>query len=148
LYLIDVYKQTNYKLVIASNYKNSEVVKEILKHKNISFNSLNDDKDLYNLFQKAHINVLPTFQNTGIKLKLLNTLRQGRFVIANDYMVDKTGLESLCEKANTKAEYLIKTAELFQKDFKSSYMEDREKLLQNFDPIHGAEKIVDTIFKE
>ena len=64
LYLIDVYKQTNYKLVIASNYKNSEVVKEILKHKNISFNSLNDDKDLYNLFQKAHINVLPTFQNT------------------------------------------------------------------------------------
>ena len=148
LYLIDVYKQTNYKLVIASNYKNSEVVKEILKHKNISFNSLNEDKDLFNLFQKAHINVLPTFQNTGIKLKLLNTLRQGRFVIANDYMVDKTGLESLCEKANTKAEYLIKTAELFQKDFKPSYREDREKLLQNFNPIRGAKKIVDTIFKE
>ena len=42
--------------------------------------------------------------------------------------------ESLCEKANTKAEYLIKTAELFQKNFKSSYMEDRKKLLQNFDP--------------
>jgi benzoyl-CoA reductase/2-hydroxyglutaryl-CoA dehydratase subunit BcrC/BadD/HgdB len=63
-------------------------------------------------------------------------------------MVDKTGLESLCEKANTKAEYLIKTVKLFQKDFKPSYREDREKLLQNFDPIRGAEKIVDTIFKE
>jgi hypothetical protein len=63
-------------------------------------------------------------------------------------MIDKTGLESLCEKANTRAEYLTKTAQLFQKDFKTSYIEDRERLLQNFNPIRGAEKIVDTIFKE
>jgi hypothetical protein len=63
-------------------------------------------------------------------------------------MVVKTGLESLCEKANTKAEYLIKTAELFQKDFKPSYREDRENLLKNFDPRRGAKKIVDTIFME
>ena len=117
MYLIDVYKQTDYQLVIASNYKNSEVLKEIQKHENIFFNPLNEDKDLYNLFQEAHINVLPTFQNTGIKLKLLNTLRQGRFVIANDYMVDKTGLETLCEKANTKAEYLIKTARIISERF-------------------------------
>ena len=119
-----------------------------MKHKNISFNPLNEDKDLYNLFQEAHINVLPTFQNTGIKLKLLNTLRQGRFVIANDYMVDKTGLETLCEKANTKTEYLIKTAELFQKDFEVSFVEERKRLLDIFDSKSSAKKIIDHIFKK
>ena len=61
----------------------------------MTFQSLSNQKDLDRLFENAHINVLPTFQNTGIKLKLLNTLYQGKFVIANDDMIDHTGLESL-----------------------------------------------------
>ena len=148
LFLIDVYKETDYQLVIASNYKNTEVITEVLKHENITFNPLTDENDLNILFENAHINALPTFQNTGIKLKLLNTLRQGKFIIANDYMVNETGLETLCEKANTKTEFLSKTAKLFNKDFEVSFIEERKILLESFDSKSSAKKIIDLIFKK
>ena len=148
MFLIDVYKETDYQLVIASNYKNTEVITEVLKHRNITFNPLTDENDLNILFENAHINALPTFQNTGIKLKLLNTLRQGKFIIANDYMVNETGLETLCEKANTKTEFLSKTAKLFNKDFEVSFVEERKRLLEIFDSKSSAKKIIDLIFKK
>ena len=100
------------------------------------------------MFENAHINALPTFQNTGIKLKLLNTLRQGKFIIANDYMVNETGLETLCEKANTKTEFLSKTANLFKQDFEVSIVEERKRLLEIFDSKSSAKKIIDLIFKK
>ncbi|MEQ6125369.1 glycosyltransferase [Pseudotenacibaculum sp. MALMAid0570] len=146
LFLIDVYKDSEYQLVIASSYFNDEVTKEILKYDNIVFHSLEKEVDLNRLFENAHINVLPTFQNTGIKLKLLNTLYQGKFVIANDFMIDQTGLESLCEKANTKAEFLQKTKELFQQEFTKDMLVKRENILNNFNPKTGAQKIIDVIF--
>tara|TARA_R110000787_G_scaffold113832_2_gene223167 strand:+ start:1085 stop:2215 length:1131 start_codon:yes stop_codon:yes gene_type:complete len=146
LFLIEVYKNSNYELIIASSYFNDDVTKEILKYDNISFHSLVKETDLNRLFENAHINVLPTFQDTGIKLKLLNTLYQGKFVIANDFMIDNTGLESLCEKANTKAEFLQKTEELFKQEFNKDILVQRKKILKNFSPKTGAEKIVEIIF--
>ena len=146
LFLIDVYKDSSYPIVIASNFKNNEIIEKILTHKNITFHDLEKDNDLINLFEKAHINVLPTFQNTGIKLKLLNTLCQGKFVIANDFMVENTGLESLCYRANTKSEFLNKTEQLFQQDFNPTIIEARQKVLENFSPINSAKKLIEVIF--
>jgi glycosyltransferase involved in cell wall biosynthesis len=146
LFLIDVYKDSPYELVIASSYINDEVTKEILKYDNITFHSLVKENDLNRLFENAHINVLPTFQNTGIKLKLLNTLYQGKFVIANDYMIDETGLESLCERANTREEFLEKTKLLFQQEFNKEIVEERKHILANFSPKESAQKMIDVIF--
>ena len=146
LFLIDTYKNSAFQLVIASSYINDEVTKEVLKYDNIAFHSLEKETDLNRLFENAHVNVLPTFQNTGIKLKLLNTLYQGKFVIANDFMTDGTGLESLCEKANTSVEFLKKTQELFEKDFHPEILEEREKVLQSFSPIESAKKIIAFVF--
>ena len=147
LFLIDIYKNSKYQLVIASSYFNDEVSKEILKYDNIVFHSLVKESDLNRLFENAHINVLPTFQNTGIKLKLLNTLYQGKFIIANDSMIDHTGLESLCEKANTKAEFLQKTEELLQQEFTENMLVERKNILEDFSPRTGAQKMIDVIFK-
>lgn len=147
LFLIDVYKDSKYKLVIASSYRNTKVMTEISKYDNITFNIITDQNNLYRLFENAHINALPTFQNTGIKLKLLNTLRQGKFIIANDPMINETGLETLCEKANSKAEFLSKTAKLFDQNYESSFEAEREKLLENFDSVTSAKKIAKLIFK-
>lgn len=148
MFLIDVYKNTKYQLVIASSYFNDDVSKEILKYDNIVFHSLVKETDLNRLFQNAHINVLPTFQNTGIKLKLLNTLYQGKFIIANDFMIDNTGLETLCEKANTKEEFLQKTEELFQKEFDKEMIENRKEVLESFSPEESAKKMIADIFKQ
>jgi len=146
LFLIDTYKDSPYNLIIASSYTNKEVRKEIEKYSNIEFKHLSNQEELYTLFEEAHINALPTFQKTGIKLKLLNTLYQGKFIIANDFMVEDTGLESLCERANTKEEFLEKTKDLLQQDFVEEIIKERMKILKSFSATLGAKKILETIF--
>lgn len=146
LFLIDVYKDSKFDLTIASSYTNKEIVKEIAKYDNINFYHIQDQKELYQLFEESHINALPTFQKTGIKLKLLNTLYQGKFIIANDNMVEDTGLEMLCERANTKKEFLEKTTELLSQEYSEKILAERQKTLIDLSPELGAKKIIEVIF--
>ncbi|QNM84362.1 hypothetical protein H9W90_09090 [Polaribacter pectinis] len=147
LFLIDVYKETSIKFVIASSCKNAKVLREVKKHSNISFEDIPTQEDLEKLFKKAHVNTLLTFQKTGIKLKLLNTLYQGKHIIANSKMVEETGLESLCELANTKQEIINKTEDLFAKDFSDEQVKTRQEKLLDFNPTENAQKIIDIIFR-
>lgn len=147
LFLIDVYKNTSYKFVIASSIKEKKILTEINKYDTIFLENIHDKKDLDFLFEKAHINTLITFQKTGIKLKLLNTLYKGKHIIANNELIEDTGLESLCNLANTKEEILKKTAQLFKEKFSDLEVEKRARKLNKFKPETAAKKIVKIIFK-
>jgi hypothetical protein len=61
-------------------------------------------------------------------------------------MIEDTGLESLCELANTKEEFLTMTVALFKKEFTSNIVDERMRVLDNFNPKKGAQKIIDIIF--
>ena len=148
LFLIDVYKNTNYNFVVASSSKEKTVIEQINKHKNIEFTDIPNQEFLEELFSKAHINTLLTYQKTGIKLKLLNALYQGKFIIANDKMIKDTGLETLCKLANTKEDILVKTKQLFKLDFTKNEVEKRQEKLIAFNPIESAKKIISIIFKQ
>jgi hypothetical protein len=56
------------------------------------------EKEMNDLVSKAHINILPCFNKdiTGIRLKLLHALFEGRHCVVNDPMVAGTGLEEAC----------------------------------------------------
>lgn len=54
------------------------------------------DTEINDLIQKAHINILPSFSDTGIKIKLLHALFEGRHCVVNEAMVQDTGLEAAC----------------------------------------------------
>lgn len=57
---------------------------------------------MHALTERAAINLLFTFQPTGIKLKLINTLSVARgHVLANTPMLNDPRLASLCERADT-----------------------------------------------
>jgi hypothetical protein len=72
---------------------------------------------LYDLIKNAQINFLVTFQNTGIKLKLLNVLHRGRFCLVNSPMVEQTGLDTLCIVENDTHKQLELVEELMLKTF-------------------------------
>lgn len=147
LFLIDVYKNTPFKFVVSSGYKNKIVLSALKKHTNISFEEITSEEKLTKLLSNAHVNTLITFQKTGIKLKLLHALYKGKHVLANSKMIEDTGLDEMCELANTKEEILTKTAQLFKgKVSKNDYLLRQEKL-QNFCPTKNAEKIIATVFK-
>ena len=54
---------------------------------------------MQDLISKAQVNILPSFNCTGVKLKLLNALFNGRHCIVNQDAVEGTGLESTCHIA-------------------------------------------------
>ncbi|MCB0473188.1 MAG: hypothetical protein KDC56_09030 [Flavobacteriaceae bacterium] len=144
-FLIDVFDGLSHKLVVASSFKNKKILKRIEKHPNISFCPIEDQNQLLALFEKAHINVLPTFQKTGIKLKLINTLYNGRFCLANTEMVADTGLESICTVANTGMEFREKIRDLFKEDYSVENYQPRRAILKNFDTRKSAEQIKELI---
>jgi hypothetical protein len=148
LFLIDTYKETSFNFIVASSCKDKTVLRQIRKYDNISFKDIPTQKSLEQLFEQAQINTLLTFQKTGIKLKLLNTLYQGKHIICNSKMIEDTGLESLCELADTKNEILEKTSKLFAEKFSSEDLKRRQKKLVNFNPEENAKKIVEIIFKQ
>lgn len=146
LKLISVYKDSAYNFIIASTFKERFINRQIKNFKNIKFVKIVTEGDLNELLQNAHINILITAQKTGIKLKLLNALYKGKFVIANNEMIDDTGLESLCVKANTKQEILIKTKKIMQKDYTLDDKNKRLKVLKSIHPRTSVKKMLTVIF--
>ncbi len=146
-YLIDVFKTIKYPLIIAGNIENTKFQKKINRYKNINFVQLKNQKQLNELFDRAHINVLPSFQKTGIKLKLLNSLFNSRFCIVNPEMVEGTGLESLCYITKNKLEFKKQILNLIDSDFKEDEIIKRKSVLKDFDNIKNAKKIVELLTK-
>ncbi|MEZ4739478.1 MAG: glycosyltransferase [Flavobacteriales bacterium] len=91
-----VFANTPMKLVIAGSNPSRELVREIHRSPNVELREDISTEEIHRLVREAQVNVLPTFQATGIKLKLLLCLYTGRHVVCNTPMVEGTGLAELC----------------------------------------------------
>jgi len=130
-YLIqNVFPKISQKLIIAGKNPSERLVQKIQKLTNIQLVSNPDNEQMENLIQNSHICLIPTFQDTGLKLKLLASLFSGRFCIANQPMIHKTGLEHLCRQADTPSEMINCVSELFQIEFTSEEIEKRKLILE------------------
>jgi len=129
-YLITkVFAESRHKLIIAGLDPPESLVRLIEEHPNIHLVSNPDDETLFGLIRNAHANVLVTFQPTGLKLKLLNTLYQGRYSVVNPEMVAGTGLESLCRIASDAKGLKEAIEDVFDHDFDIHEVENRRGLL-------------------
>jgi hypothetical protein len=112
------------------------------QHEHIKLFDHLSTEQISELIQHAHINILPTFQNTGIKLKLINVLYQGRFVLANTMMVNNTGLEELCVIGNSSTELIEKVQHLMKEEYTQHDIDQRKELLfRHFNNRQNAEML-------
>ena len=126
----NVFAEMDMPLIIAGN-KPSETLKKMAagcKHVKLVENV--STKEIDQLITHAHVNVIPTFQPTGIKLKLINVLYKGRFVLANHAMIDGTGCESLCYQANNAEEFVSQLNKIRKLNFETADVEKRISLLE------------------
>jgi glycosyltransferase involved in cell wall biosynthesis len=99
------------------------------------------------LIKKAQINVLPSFSNTGIKLKLLHALFCGRHCIVNNTMVEETGLENICIVAEDENDFIIKVATFFSSPFTFQDIANRQLLLTKlYNNKHNTNTLINYIF--
>jgi len=147
-YLInEVFSKLEIPLKVAGMNPPQEIIDLVSKHKNISLIPNPSDDVMFDLIRNAHVNILVTFQATGLKLKLLNTLYKGRFCLVNDKMLNGTNLQSLCAIANTPDELKSKLKILFKQDFKEEQIQIRqEKLNHRFSNNQNADKLVELVF--
>lgn len=100
-------------------------------YKNVELIPNPSQAEMEALIKNAQINVLVTFQATGLKLKLLNTLYNGRWMLVNNEMLAGTGLDSLCEIAGDVIEMKQKIKSLFNIEFDQNQLLARTKLLKS-----------------
>ena len=87
------------------------------------------EAELQDLIAKAQVNILPSFNCTGIKLKLLNALYNGRHCVVNGGMVRGTGLEAICQIADDAGEMRSKIIDLYGRSIQPEEISMRKKVL-------------------
>ena len=150
LFLIQkVFSKLDYPLVI-TGYSPSKKLRHIIKsHNHIRIVENPEESVLERMLKNAHIQVLPTLQDTGIKLKLLKSLHEGRHCIVNGKMVNETELESLCHIVEKPKEWIAKIKELENTPFSIDEIQTRKNLmLDKFNNTTEAEKIIQLIFPQ
>ena len=105
------------------------------------------EKEMNDLIQKAHINILPSFNNTGFKIKLLHALYTGRHCVVNPAGVEGSEMEPAChvgKNANAIASIIL---QLYHQPFGQEEIKLRKKLLcDHYSNERNAQKIIEWIY--
>ena len=141
-----VFNDLPMKLIIAGSKPSDELKKAVAVFNKVTLvDNLTPDQ-IKEYIINAHCNVLPTFQATGIKLKLLSALFAGRHCLVNTSMVANTGLEELCVISDEPVELKEKLKGIFEQPFTEEQIQKRKTLLlSKFDNRNSAKKLMELI---
>lgn len=128
-FLISVFKEIpKYKLIIASG-SNENLVNDLIgNQENVVFVKIKSFEHLQELLQQAHINISWSFQRSGTKLKVVNSLFNSRFSIINENVIDDDVVSDLCMSVFNKEQLIEKIKELENIPFKD--FAKRKKILE------------------
>jgi glycosyltransferase involved in cell wall biosynthesis len=146
-FLVDVFaKIPNYNLIIASSKAASYVQKLIKDIPSITYVPLKTQNQLDTLLSSAQVNVMLSFQQSGTKLKTINSLFKSRHCVVNENMVDDPEILALCTVASTPEEFKSAIEELRFVDFTPEIQEQRQQVAETLlSDEKNAQKIIDCL---
>jgi hypothetical protein len=104
-------------------------------------------QEMQDLVAKAQINILPSFNCTGIKLKLLNALYTGKHCVVNEETVKGTPFEPVCHVCHSPDSFKDAIEALCDRPFPADEIKQREKLLSViFDNKKNGETLIKWIW--
>lgn len=130
--IVKVFAGSGLKLVVAGLNPPDHLVRIAKKYDNVTLIPNPTEDKMVDLIKSAHVNVMVTFQSTGLKLKILNALFNGRFCLVNQEMVTGTELAKICEIANDPETIRGKAEELMKRSFTSEMIFERTDLLMKW----------------
>jgi len=146
-YLIDhVFNDNTIKYVIAGSSKDNYLKKRVKSNIEIIKNPTKEE--INKLIANARVIALPTFQSTGVKLKLIDSLFKGQHVIVNESMIAGFPTPELTLLAKTTEEMKALIKEYLSKPFTSEEKQNRiHKLNLHFNNKKNAEQIIEVTDK-
>lgn len=145
-HLIRQFSNKKVNLIVAGKNPADTLSRLIQEAENIRIIANPDDQTMCDLIKNAHVVLLPTFQTTGVKLKLLESLYKGRFCVANSAMTKGTMLENLV--VTTENDFYNETVRLMAEDFSQESIKERAAVLRKYyNNQENARLIVNKIIK-
>lgn len=137
-----VFSRLDVRLKIAGMNPPERLVALAAENQNVELIPNPDDSTMQQLIRNAQVNVLVTAQPTGLKLKLLNALFNGRHCLVNSKMIDGLNIDDLCVVADSADEFVEAVGTLMTMPFNS---EDVEKRRNGMDAFYNASDAVGEI---
>lgn len=128
-------KLPHYRIIVAGKKPPSFLIERLSAFSNIELIADPSSVVMNDLITHARVHTLYTAQATGLKLKLLNVLFAGGFVIANKYMLSgspfeqRSGSGGLYE-VNTPEEFIKQIEMCFNRTYDPILQEERLKLVE------------------
>lgn len=134
----------NIPFVIAGLHPSKQLQSLVAQYPNVRLIDTPSDEEMQQLIANAQVHLLITFQGTGLKLKLLHVLYQGRHVIVNSNMVVGTELGKLCHIGESDTDLICLCKEYFQRPYTNDDVEQRTKLLSG---LFSNKKLANTLIQ-
>ena len=112
-----VFNDLSIPFLIAGKNPSPKLFRIVSRYKNCCLVPDPSDQELKDIISKAQMHVIPSFNCTGIKLKLLNALFNGRHCVVNAEAVDGTGLREVCHLAEGAEEFKKVIVTLYDRPF-------------------------------
>ena len=123
-----------YQFVVAGLNPSERLIADLSAKTNIRLVNSPDDQTMNELIQDAHIHLLFTNQPTGLKLKLINVLYSGKFIVCNPHMLAGTGdLKQLVSVAQSPTDFKPLIEKLMITSFDQEELNKRKEYLKPFD---------------
>jgi len=144
-----VFSNIKMPLVIAGKNPGAALKRLVGLKDNICLVDSPNENEMQDVIKKAHIHIIPSFNATGIKLKLVNALYNGRHVVGNKATTEGTGLEDLCHTANDAKGLKDLLTQLYDQPFTKVELEKRTARLDSmFNNNANAETLISCIWGE
>jgi len=145
--LENVFNDLSVPFLVAGKNPGPKLRRAIARFKNCCMVSDPSDQELKDIISKAQLHVIPSFNCTGVKLKLLNALFNGRHCVVNGMAVQGTGLGEVCHLAEGAKEFKLVIANLYERPFTFLDLQNRrEKLLNQYDNHRTAQRLIAQIW--
>jgi len=145
--LNEIFSGSDIPFVIAGKNPSPQLKQFIAKFDNAKLISDPSIEIMQSLIADAQCNVLPSFNVTGIKLKIINALFHGRHCIVNSAAVAGSGLESVCHVVKTPEQFREIVERLSALPLDKEEISARKKVLKNlFDEDKNCAKLIQQIW--
>lgn len=142
-----VFNDLKIPFVIAGKNPSGKLTRSLHQNNSACLIGNPDEKEMQDLIEKAHINIIPSYNATGIKLKLINALFNGRHCVVNKPTIEGSGLEKACHLATDAASFKSVITRLYGQPFTFGDVELRQRLLdQMFDNDKNAKQLMQLIW--
>ena len=145
--LKEVFNDLSIPFVIAGKTPSRKLERLAHQQKNTCLVANPSWNEMQDMISKAQINIIPSFNSTGIKLKLINVLFNGRHCVVNEATVAGSGLEATCHIGLTATAMKNILIQLYHQPFSEEEITLRKNILEPiFNNNRNAEQLITWIW--